>query len=82
MLKVGVNVAVIEGGKVLLTQREDFEVWCMPGGHVDGGESVAEAARREVLEETGLEVRLVSLVGVYSIPETSSWTNVTLLFVG
>lgn len=47
-MKVGVNVAVIHNGQLLLTKREDFEVWCMPGGHVDAGESVAQAALREV----------------------------------
>ena len=63
---LGVNVAVIHQGQVLLTQREDFEVWCLPGGGVDDGESLAEAALRETREETGLEVELTRLVGVYS----------------
>jgi ADP-ribose pyrophosphatase YjhB (NUDIX family) len=68
-MKLGVNVAIIQEGKILLTQREDFEVWCLPGGAVDPGESLAEAACREVREEIGLEVELTGLVGVYSIPE-------------
>ncbi|MBW8010934.1 MAG: NUDIX domain-containing protein [Chloroflexi bacterium] len=59
-------VAVIQNDKVLLTQREDFEVWCLPGGHVEEDESVAEAAIREVREETGLAVEINTLVGVYS----------------
>ena len=63
---LAVNVAVIDGERVLLTRREDFEVWCLPGGTVDDGESLAEAARREVREETGLDVRLLRLVGIYS----------------
>ena len=63
---LGVNVAVIHQGQVLLTKREDFEVWCLPGGGVDEGESLAEAAIRETKEETGLEVELTQLVGVYS----------------
>jgi 8-oxo-dGTP pyrophosphatase MutT (NUDIX family) len=67
-LHLGVNVALLDGGKVLLGLREDFEVWCLPGGHVDAGESLAAAARRELLEETGLEARLHSLVGMYSRP--------------
>lgn len=65
---LGVNVAVLRDGKVLLTKREDYEVWCLPGGHVDAGESLARAAIREVSEETGLEVRLTRLVGLYSRP--------------
>src|SRR5512144_2689523 len=69
MPMLGVTVAIIDGSKVLLTKREDFEVWCLPGGAVDEGESIAQAAIREVREETGLEVELIRLVGVYSLPE-------------
>ncbi len=63
---LGAVVAVVDEGKILLAQREDFEVWCLPGGHVDPGESVAQAAIREAKEETGLEVELQRLVGIYS----------------
>jgi ADP-ribose pyrophosphatase YjhB (NUDIX family) len=69
---IGVNIAVFEDGKVLLTRREDFWVWCLPGGHVDPYESFAQAAVREVREEVGLEVELTRLVGLYSRPE---WSN-------
>lgn len=61
-----VNVAVIQDGKILLTKRDDFEVWCLPSGAVEPGESVAQAAIRETREETGIEVKLTKLVGVYS----------------
>jgi len=66
MLGLAVIVAVIEDGKILLTKREDFEVWCLPGGGVEAGESLAEGAIREAKEETGLDVELTRLVGVYS----------------
>lgn len=66
MSVLAVIVAIIEDGKILLTKREDFEVWCLPGGGVEDGESVAEAGLREAKEETGLDVELTSLVGVYS----------------
>jgi 8-oxo-dGTP pyrophosphatase MutT (NUDIX family) len=66
MSVLGSIVAVIQNGKILLTQREDFEVWCLPGGSVEDGETVAEAAVREVREETGIDVELTSLVGIYS----------------
>ena len=63
---LAVIVAVIDDGKILLTKREDFEVWCLPGGGVEEGESLAEGAIREAKEETGLDVELTRLVGVYS----------------
>jgi len=59
---IGAAVAIMENGKVLLTKREDFEVWCLPGGQIDPGESMAEAAVREAREETGLDVELTRLV--------------------
>jgi len=53
---------------VLLTRRADNGLWCLPGGMIDPGESVAEGCEREVFEETGLQVRVVRLTGVYSNP--------------
>jgi ADP-ribose pyrophosphatase YjhB (NUDIX family) len=67
-LRLAVNVAVVGDGSVLLTRREDFHVWCLPGGQVDEGESLGEAALREVEEETGLVVAIDRLVGLYSRP--------------
>lgn len=66
MPAITVNVAVIHENKILLTQRNDFEVWCLPSGGVEDGESIAQAAIRETKEETGLDVELISLVGIYS----------------
>lgn len=66
MANIAVNIAVIHDGKILLTKREDFETWILPGGGVEEGESLAQAAIREAKEETGLDVELTRLVGVYS----------------
>jgi 8-oxo-dGTP pyrophosphatase MutT (NUDIX family) len=66
MIMLGANIAVFQSRRILLTKREDFEVWCLPGGVVEVGESIAEAAIREAREETGLSVELLRLVGVYS----------------
>jgi len=61
------SIAIIENNRILLIQREDFHVWGLPGGDVDPGESLAQAARREAREETGLEITLTRLVGMYSL---------------
>lgn len=66
MAGLAVNVAIIHENKILLTQRDDFETWILPSGGVEDGESIAQAAIRETKEETGLDVELIRLVGVYS----------------
>ena len=55
-----------ERGKILLTKRMDNGLWCLPGGKMESGESVEECCRREVFEETGLEVQPGRLIGIYS----------------
>ena len=52
--------------KVLLTRRADNGLWCLPGGKMEPGESIEECCRREVFEETGLDVEMTRLVAVYS----------------
>ena len=59
---------VVSSGQVLLIRRKDFEVWSIPAGGVEDGETAAQAAIRETREETGIEVRLSHLVGIYSSP--------------
>ena len=54
--------------KALLTRRTDNGLWCIPGGAMEAGESAAEACIREVWEETGLQVHVKRLIGVYSNP--------------
>lgn len=54
--------------KVLLTRRSDNGRWCVPAGAMDSGESAEECCAREILEETGLVIRVVRLIGVYSSP--------------
>lgn len=65
-------VAVVtrdEQGRVLLVQHENGRVWVTPGGGVEPNEVPADSAVREMWEETGLEVELVRIVGVYGGPE-------------
>jgi 8-oxo-dGTP diphosphatase len=59
----------VDGGIVLVRRRNPPLGWALPGGFVDRGESVAQAARREAKEETGLDVELTELLGVYSDPK-------------
>ena len=55
-------------GRLLLVRRGDTLNWEMPGGKIDFGESAPQACEREVLEESGVEVRVVGLAGVYTDP--------------
>ncbi len=57
-----------EGGIVLIERRNPPHGWAIPGGFVDYGESFEQAARREAMEETGLEVRLECQLLTYSAP--------------
>ena len=64
---VGVGVVVLRGDRVLLVRRgtpPGLGEWSLPGGAQQLGETVYEAARREVLEETGLEVEVLGMVDV------------------
>jgi ADP-ribose pyrophosphatase YjhB (NUDIX family) len=55
-------------GRILLILRTDNNYWSIPGGGVKPGESVKDAAAREVKEETGIDCEVTGLVGIYSDP--------------
>ena len=68
-----VDIVIPDGeGRVLLIRRDSEPYqgsWALPGGFIDVGETVEDAAVREAKEETGLDVELSRLVGVYSEPD-------------
>lgn len=54
--------------RLLLVHRRDNDRWALPGGAIELGESVAQAAIREVREETGITIEVTGMVGIYSDP--------------
>ncbi len=64
---VGADAAIFDSsGRILLMKRIDNSKWCLPCGLVETGESPEQGAIREAREETGLEVKILELVGVYT----------------
>jgi ADP-ribose pyrophosphatase YjhB (NUDIX family) len=65
-----VNVVVVnDAGDILMIRRTDNDNWAVPGGAIDLGESVAQAAVRETREESGIECEITGIVGIYSDPK-------------
>ena len=69
LITAGVVVVVLRGNAVLLDMRRDSRKWGLPGGLKEPGESMEAAARRELLEETGLLARGLRLLALCSGPE-------------
>jgi ADP-ribose pyrophosphatase YjhB (NUDIX family) len=62
-------------GRILMIRRTDNDLYAIPGGQLELGETLAEAAVREVHEETGIECEVKGVVGLYSDPSTSCLTT-------
>jgi ADP-ribose pyrophosphatase YjhB (NUDIX family) len=68
-LVVGSSAVVVDDeGRILLQRRSDSGNWALPGGAMDIGETLAASAIREVKEETGFDVHIERIVGIYSDP--------------
>jgi ADP-ribose pyrophosphatase YjhB (NUDIX family) len=73
----------VEGGIVLIRRRHPPEGWAIPGGFIDSGERAEDAARREMREETSLDVELAELLGVYSDPRRDSRVHtISSVYIG
>ena len=70
-IRVGCSAVIFDEDRknILLTRREDNNQWCLPSGGMEPGESASETCIREVEEETGLQVTIKRLIGVYTTPD-------------
>lgn len=69
MFTIGAFTVIFDKhNRVLLCHRRDLNVWNLPGGGVESGELPTEAAVRETREETGMDIEIERLVGVYGKP--------------
>jgi len=81
--RLGSAVIVVHEGKVLLGKRNKINAnnkWVLPGGGIDWGENSEEAAKREALEETGLEVEIEKLVCIKEIIATHANYHAIVFF--
>jgi ADP-ribose pyrophosphatase YjhB (NUDIX family) len=78
---VGVSTAVLKEGGILLIQREDNGLWAIPGGLVEVGEVLSQAALRELEEEAGVEGEVVDLLGIFDSQLWKTFTKSHLVHV-
>ena len=69
--QIAVGAIIVRDRELLMVRRANDPgkgLWSIPGGRVEGGEYLTEAVRREVKEETGLDVQVLDLVGILEVP--------------
>lgn len=76
---IGIGAIIVEQGRVLLIKRGKAPLlgaWSIPGGMLELGETIRQGAEREALEETGLRVRAIELLGVFEriVPDEENRT--------
>ena len=76
MISIGARAIIQDEQKrILLVQRRDNQQWVMPAGSMELDESILDTCKREVLEETGLQVESATLIAIYSDPRYSFVTS-------
>jgi ADP-ribose pyrophosphatase YjhB (NUDIX family) len=79
-IRLGVMCAVIDNsGCILLSRRGDLNIWTLPGGRLDAGERLEDAACREVWEETGVKAEIDRAVGLFYLAD---WRRLNVLYEG
>lgn len=69
-ISIAVSAFVLNAaGELLMIRRTDNDLYALPGGKLELGETLSEAVVREVLEETGMTIRVTELIGAYSNPK-------------
>jgi mutator protein MutT len=74
--QLGVGAIVVHDGELLMVRRAHDPakgLWSLPGGRVESGEYIADAIKREVKEETGLDVDVHDLVGIFEVMGDAKW---------
>jgi 8-oxo-dGTP diphosphatase len=81
---IAADVIIEIGGRIVLIERKNYPPgFAIPGGFVDVGETVEAAAIREMREETGLDVELLDLLGIYSRPDRDPRGHtISVVYVG
>ncbi|ONI84319.1 NUDIX hydrolase [Actinosynnema sp. ALI-1.44] len=69
-IAVAVSAFVLDNdGRLLMIRRTDNDLYSIPGGQLELGETLTQTAVREFIEETGIEIQVTGLVGIYSNPD-------------
>ena len=79
---VGVGAAVFRGEEVLLVRRGKPPLegqWSIPGGRLEYGEALKDAVHREVREETGVEIEIISLLDVFETPQSQEGGHIVIV---
>ena len=83
-MKVIVGVVIEDNNKILMIQeskQKAYKMWNFPGGNIEEKEDIFKAAKREVKEETGYDIKLTNLLAIYN-KTTSDQSVITIRFSG